>query len=108
MDNRQNRIRFLEKSLDKNPDEPFTNYALAMEYKSLDPGRSIDLLSALLEKAPEYLPTYYTLAQLLLDSDQVEKAKAILGSGRSHAMNQQDHKTLSEINDLLSNLEFED
>ena len=52
--------------LQKMPNDQFLNYALAMEYISLDEyQKATDVLTVLLENDPNYLACYYQLAKLL-------------------------------------------
>ena len=91
--------------LQKMPNDQFLNYALAMEYISINEhDKAIDVLSILIENDPNYLACYYQLAKLL---EQINKDKAIAlyKQGVSVAQIQGDYKTLNEINQALLLLE---
>ena len=107
MNNRQIRISFLEKSMAENPSDPFIKYALAMEYREEDLDRSKSLLESLMEEQPEYVPTYLTLSNLLLDFGEDQRAKEILQSGLVMAKRANDTQALRELSDVLRNLEIE-
>ena len=107
MNSRLNRIRFLENSIKENPADPFFPYALAMEHKTNEPSKAIDLLRSLLISHPNYLPTYYSLGSMLIDEGLEEEALKILQTGKSLSQKSGDHKTLREISDLITNLEME-
>ena len=91
--------------LQKMPNDQFLNYALAMEYISVDEyQKAIDILTILLENDPNYLACYYQLAKLLEQTNK-DKAISLYEQGATVAQMQGDYKTLNEINQALFLLE---
>ena len=86
-------MKFIEES----PDDPFIRYALALEYKQSDNGRANELFDELLEKYPDYLPTYYQAALLKEELNEVNSALAIYKKGMELAEKQNNHATLKEL-----------
>jgi Tfp pilus assembly protein PilF len=103
----KDRINQLEEYLKEDSDDPFNTYALALEYLKSNPKRSFDLFEALLSKQPNYLPTYYPFAHLLIEMQQPERADAVFRQGIDIARRGNDAKTLRELsaayNDWLNN-----
>ena len=69
------RLKLLEKYLKNDPNDPFNLYAIATEYRSSNPIKSMELYSKLLVEHKEYLPTYYQAATLLASMNQTERAE---------------------------------
>jgi len=67
----------------------------------------LDILLKLIEKFPDYLPTYYQAAKLLEEFELEEKALEVYSSGIELAKIQGNHKTLNELNSAYQNLLFE-
>lgn len=79
------------------PDDPFNQYALALEYLKHDPAKSESLFTSLIKSHPEYLPTYYPFAHLLAGKQERERAEMVFKSGIEQAIKANDHKTLREL-----------
>ena len=107
MSNRDNRITFLEKSIEENPGDPFFRYALAMEYETVEIDKGVLLLKDLQIAQPDYLPTYLTLGRWLHEKAESNEALRILEIGKGLAKKKGDTKTFSEISTLIQNIEFE-
>jgi len=99
------RIRLLEKFIAEDPNEPFSRYALALEWGDEDPNKATELLLALLKDQPQYVPTYYQAGLLLLDQNRLEEAKIILEQGIKTARLQNEHKAASELKQLFEELD---
>ena len=91
------RVRLLEKYHQDDPGDPFTIYALAMEWSKKDLRKSRDYFDILLDKHEDYLPAYYQAADLCVVMNLVDKARDIYEKGISVARKQGDLKTLSEL-----------
>ena len=98
------RINYLSSLLSSQPDDPFIRYALALEVLKDDLSLSMKHFDVLLEKFPDYLPTYYQVSSILIDMDHLEKAKEILIKGIALADNLGENKTKSELKSLYDNL----
>ncbi|GAB1444414.1 MAG: tetratricopeptide repeat protein [Cyclobacteriaceae bacterium] len=99
------RIKLLEKFIAEDPEEPFSRYALALELSHEDPNKAIAILLTLLKDKPQYVPTYYQAAVLLLDQNRLEEAKIILEQGIKTARHQNEHKAAVELKQLFEELD---
>ena len=63
------------------PNDPFNIYALATEYKSIDPEKALTYFELLIENHPNYVATYYHLAHLYLELEKDEEAKITFENG---------------------------
>lgn len=100
----QERLKLLEQFVKEEPEDPFNWYALALEVSKLNPSRAVELFGYVLEKHPEYLPTYYHAGNLFLSIGDLEKAKEILQAGINLASQKGEQKSLSELRTLLDEL----
>jgi len=100
------RIRQLEKFLEEDPDDPFNTYALALEHVKGDKDKARSLFEKLLKEKPDYLPTYYPFAQLLIETGG-EITEAVFKQGIETARRLNDQKALKELNNAYSNWLFE-
>jgi tetratricopeptide (TPR) repeat protein len=91
------RIKQLEEFFKEDPNDAFNSYALALEYLKSDPQKSYELFESLLNKHPDYLPTYYPFAHLLTELRQPDKAESIFKQGIDVARRVNDPKTLREL-----------
>ena len=105
---RADRIQLLKSFIQEEPNDPFNKYALGMEYISdnlLEDGELF--FSELLEKHPDYLPTYYQAAHLYWQLNETSKAESIFTTGIELAEKQQDLKAISELKSAYQNFLFE-
>jgi lipoprotein NlpI len=100
------RISLLEGFLKEDPDDPFNSYALALEYLKSDSKKAHTLFEQLLKTHPNYLPTYYPFAQLLIEQQDV-KVESIFKQGIETARSLNDHKTLKELSSAYNDWLFE-
>jgi tetratricopeptide (TPR) repeat protein len=91
------RIQLLKKFLEDDPSDPFTLYALALEYVKIDQQKAMDTFRLLVTDHSEYLPAYYQLAKLYESLGQQEDAAEIYDRGILIARKQNDIKTLREL-----------
>jgi hypothetical protein len=91
------RLALLQQFFDEDPTDPFSGYALAMEYINTDASLSEKYLLELLENHPDYLPTYYQAATLLADSQSQEFIEAIYEKGLQLATAQNNSKIYQEL-----------
>jgi tetratricopeptide (TPR) repeat protein len=97
-----NRLEQLLGFLEADPDDPFTLYAIADEYRRAgDLDRSRSYFERLVEEHPDYVGTYYHLAALYLETGHKERALATYRSGISVAENQRDTQARSELQAAL-------
>jgi predicted Zn-dependent protease len=91
------RIGQLESFIKEDPGDPFNHYALALEYLKTDPARAHEQFEWLLQQHPDYLPTYYPLAHLLIELGKVERGEQVFKSGIEKARSLRETKTMREL-----------
>ena len=101
------RIEVLKKYISEEPNDPFNHYALACEYLGSNEERALILLKKVAKGFPEYLPTYYHLAQTLIEFEEEEEALSVFEKGIKLAEKQQNMKALRELKSALQNLLFD-
>jgi|688.fasta_scaffold338303_2 tetratricopeptide (TPR) repeat protein len=91
------RINFLLEQIELDPQDPFNIYALAIEYKDNQQDKAIGYFEKLLQKFPEYLPTYYHAAALYFEKNQNSEAENtyLLGIKLAEKLNKE--KALREL-----------
>lgn len=103
----QERIALLEKYILEEPENPFNQYALAMEYYEEMPGEALKLLLKLSQNYGNYLPTYFKLAHLLWELELWNQAETAFEKGIALAVEQNDNKALSELRSAYQNFSFD-
>ena len=98
------RVEQLKRFIAEDPEDPFNYYALALEYTKIDEGKALGLMSELLQRHKDYVPVYYQLAKLYERFGQKENAIDTFRTGIKVAAQQNDRKTLSELNAALQEL----
>jgi len=95
----------LEAFLEKNPNDAFVRYGLAMELGRL--GRTDEAITAfrgLLASDPAYVPGYLQAGILLGRAGRTEEAREILRAGIDAAARKGDNHALSEMQGFLAEL----
>ena len=88
------------------PHDPFLPYAIAQEHTAAGLWEeAIAQFAALVERFPEYLPTYYQYSVALVKTDRLPLAIEILQRGLGLARRYKDFKTAAEIEALLEDLD---
>lgn len=93
----EERLKLLLDFLETEPDEPFNRYAVAMELMKTDNQAALEHLEILRNQHPDYLATYYQLAQLYVDLDAFSEAEKMYEQGISLAKKLGNGKTESEL-----------
>jgi tetratricopeptide (TPR) repeat protein len=101
------RLSLLLKYLEEEPNDPFNLYAIASEYLSESIDKAKEYFDQLLEKHPDYLPTYFHAAQLYVDIEEEGEAVEIYKKGIALAALQENSKTKRELESAYQNLLFE-
>ena len=101
------RIRQLEKYYEEDPDDAFNIYALALEYRAADAGKARAFFNILLDRHPDYLPTYYHAAQFFESTGDREKAVITFEKGIALAGRLNDAKSLRELKSAYDELLYE-
>ena len=88
------------------PDDPFVDYAMALEYvKQNNAELATRAFKYLQEHHSSYLPQYYHYGALLINLDKTAEAKLVINAGVKLAKEQQDEHTVSELISLLDVIE---
>lgn len=103
----QDRINQLEKFRLEDPTDPFTKYALALEYLDINKTKSAELFDDLLKNNPNYIGTYYHAAALFTDLDEISKAEAIYKCGIAKAQELNEAHALKELQSAYLNFQYE-
>ncbi len=102
----KNRFDLLKEMLQKDPEDNFLNYALALEYsRQSEVSKAIRIIETILEKDAEYLPAYYQLGKLYEQEAMIEKAIDIYKKGIEIAKHHSNLKTMGELTEALMILE---
>lgn len=99
------RIKLLEQFILEDSTDSFSRYALALELADDDQDRSVVLLLALIKDHPEYVPSYYQAAALLMEQNRIEETKIVVAQGIQMAAKQNDHKAIKELRQLQDELD---
>jgi len=92
---------------EEDPADPFNAYALAIEYSKSDLKEAERYFDLLLEKHPDYLPTYYRAGAFFADLERIERAEEIYRNGLELALAQQNAKTHRELLSAYNNFKDE-
>lgn len=101
------RLTLLKSYLKEDPNDPFNYYAIATECVQEASEVAKTYFDTLLDKFPDYLATYFHAAQLYADYEDYEKAEEIYKAGIKLAAQEQNTKTLRELQTAYQNLLFE-
>lgn len=96
------RKEFIKNEINQFPDDPFNYYLLGMEFQK--EGKMTDtkeLFEQLLTDFPNYIATYYTYANLLLDENEDELAEKVILKGIGEAKKIGAAKAQKELQQLL-------
>ena len=103
------RLEQIQEFLNEQPDDSFLRYALAQEYaKRENWALAEESYQKLLNTDPDYLATSYHLAVLWRSQGKIEEAKELLGDGIDRAKAAREQHTLSEMQSLRLEIEYED
>jgi tetratricopeptide (TPR) repeat protein len=95
----------LEKLLQREPNDPFLLYGLALEHKkSNDLPRAIELLQCVIQVDPGYCYAYYQLGQIHAATGDAAAARCVLEQGIAAATKKGDAHAAQEIAAALAEL----
>jgi len=103
----QQRLEQLLRFLQETPEDPFLLYAIATEYIDEAPEKALQYFDRLSHDHPNYVPTYYHLAHLYIEMNDLPMAKNVFEKGISIAQQQGDQHALSELQNAYQNFLFE-
>ena len=100
------RVEQLLLFLKDDPSDSFLNYALALEYQKLgETSKAIKTIENLLMNNSTYLGAYYQLGKLYETENNIQQALSTYEKGKILAKQQNNIKTLNELNEALQNLD---
>ena len=92
--------------LEKDPEDSFLNYALALEHLAIDEiQQAIKIIEGVIKRDENYLGAYYQLGKLYEQTQQINAAIIIYKKGISLAQQHNKLKTLSELKEALIQLQ---
>lgn len=101
------RINRLKQFLEKEPNDQFLNHALGLEFiKAGDIQNGIDRFKKILDNDPNYIPSYYHLADALIQLNLREEAKNTYLKGMEVCKHASDMHAYNELKGAFDNLEF--
>jgi tetratricopeptide (TPR) repeat protein len=87
------------------PNDPFLNYSLAMEYRREgDFDRCLETFGQLISNQPPYVPAFFMAAQVLVDLDRIDAARSFLRDGIEAARAAGDRHAAGEMSEYLATL----
>lgn len=94
--------------LEKDPNDSFSRYALALEYAgSREFQSAIDELEIVIQRDPKYLPAYHQLALILCKLNRTQEGKKIYRKGIDLAQELGEEKEAKEMREELEEIEDE-
>lgn len=97
-----NRRELILKEIENQPEEPLNYYFLALEERrEANWLKCIDLLNLLIKNHPNYLPSYYILAEIHYQLDQIVEGTLIARKGTEIAKGLHQMKALHELEQLI-------
>lgn len=96
------RVNQLLAFLEEDPTDEFTRYALALEYQKTDLQLARTTFEYLLTKHPDYLPTYYAAAHLMIELQVNDQVEPLFLKGIELAKSQNNKKALMELQSAYS------
>ena len=107
----QNRLEQLFRFLEEDPNDPFTLYAIATEYRNTDRQKALEYYEKLLSEHERYVGTYYHAASLYAELGQSEKAEQTYKRGMLISRQEGNLHAFSELQQAynkLMGLDYED
>ena len=105
------RLQQLLAFYDDDPTDAFTIYALATEYRTLEPERAWEFYQKLLGEHPDYVGTYYHAGKLLEQFNKKDEAEKVYRTGLAVARKAGQQHAASELLQALNQcigLDYED
>jgi tetratricopeptide (TPR) repeat protein len=99
------RLETLKQMVAQEPDDEFSRYALALEFKKLaEIEESIKHFDVLNQNSPDYVPAYFMAGQMLADEGRIEDAQQRLKEGIAAAQRVNDKHAEMEMTEFLESL----
>lgn len=108
MTDQQRKINQLARNIQKDPEDTFSKFALALELLKADEVKKAQMLfEAVIKQDPGYLGVYYHLGKLCQQQGNYTRAKSLFEQGRELAEQKNELRTKSELTEALVQLQFE-
>lgn len=92
------RLPMLRSMVESRPDDPFPRYGLAMELrKQGQHDEAEEAFGVLVERHPDYVPTYLMFGTMLIERGRSDEAATVLDRGIEAARAAGDEHALSEL-----------
>jgi len=105
----QKRIDLITEMLNKNPEDSYLRYAIAVEYLNIGNAAQAEKEFAHIVKNDKgYLASYYQLGRLLEERGRTKKAISVYQSGLAVARKKNDQKTMGALSEALLILDVHD
>ena len=102
-----NRIEQLKQFINDDPGDVFSRYALALEYLKVDPAVALKFFDELIATNPDYLPSYYPAAHLMIELNKASDAMRLFEKGIALAKEQGNPKMEMELKAAYDVWKFE-
>lgn len=102
------RLSQLFEFLKEDPNDPFTKYAIAIEYMEKKPLESLKYFQELLQHHEAYTGTYYHAAKLYIALGNKEEAERTFVKGIEICKKQNDLHALRELQNAYNEFLFEE
>lgn len=104
METSPNRLQQLLAFYADDPNDAFTIYALATEYRSSEPLLALKYYQTLLDEHPDYVGTYYHAGKLLEQLEKPEEAEKVYRRGLQVSRKAGQMHAASELQQALNQL----
>ncbi|GAB3817520.1 tetratricopeptide repeat protein [Pontibacter rugosus] len=107
----QSRLEQLFKFLEDDPNDAFTLYAIATEYRNEDPQKALEYYEKLLAEHENYVGTYYHAAKLYEELGQPRVAEQTYKKGMQISRQEGNMHAFSELQQAynkMMGLDYED
>ncbi len=98
------RLQRLKEFLAEEPDNAFLHYALALEYRNIQPEVAVNMLEEVIARFPDYLPALHTAALWKRDAGETAEAIQLLKRALVLAKRLGDSAALRELEHTLEDL----
>lgn len=99
------RLETLIEWVEKDPNDVFSLYGLAMEYaKTGDADRALSVFDDIMKRFPEYVAAYYHMGKTYESVERLDEAKAVYERGIAAAKAAGDGHAVSELEEALEEL----
>lgn len=107
-DNNKSKVQQLARQIKENPDDSFSKFALALEFRKQGEFKKAKILfEDILDKDPNYVGVYYHLGKLYEVLDRPKDALDLYKRGIDIAKAQKEVRSKSELEEALMQLEIE-